>query len=63
MWLVLLEANGSKNFGSLAGLKRFLFVVGGLDTQEHSPELKALFSKFKPFMLNRIANQSKAKPE
>jgi|LauGreDrversion4_2_1035121.scaffolds.fasta_scaffold154349_1 hypothetical protein len=59
MWLVLLEANNSKNNVTLASLKRFLFIVGGLETTEQCPKLRQLFLKFKPFMHNRIANQGK----
>ena len=35
MWLVLLEANYSNCKTTLGILKRFLYVVEGLDKQEH----------------------------
>ena len=58
MWQVLLEANYSNWKTTLGTLKRFLYVVEGLDKQEHPQQLQTMFIHFKPFQINRLSSQS-----
>jgi hypothetical protein len=46
MWMVLLEANFSKNTTTLGALKKFLFVLECLDSNEISVKMQAMFRNF-----------------